>query len=263
MAFSYSIYQPLNTPLHRLSPVTKLVITLAITVAVLLTGDIRTPFPLFLQASLLILVVVLLALAHAKIAVLRPFVMGAIFLIPLFSLSWLVFTRQGHPLFHTWGPTDAGTFAAANSALRVLITILASGLLLYTMSETELLQALRRLRIPYIACFTLMLAIRLLPALGEDLDIIRQAQMTRGFELQKGSLLRRARRSAQALIPLIAIAFRRADTLARALESRAFETARGTRRTIYKEDAIHPVDWAILATSAVAIAALVVRQFLG
>src|SRR5947209_7370156 len=134
MAFSYSIYQPLNTPIHRLSPITKLAITLSITVAVLLTGDIRTPLPLLVQASLLVLV--LLAIARAKFAVLRSFVMGAIFLIPLFSLSWLVFTRQGHPLFQTWGPTDAGAFAAANSALRVLITILVSGLLLYTMSET-------------------------------------------------------------------------------------------------------------------------------
>lgn len=263
MAFSYAIYQPLNTPIHRLSPISKLVITLSITVAVLLTGDIRTPFPLLLQASLLLLVVLLLALARAKVAVIRPFVMSAIFLIPLFSLSWLVFTRQGHPLFSFWGPTDAGSFAAANSALRVLVTVLASGLLLYTMSETELLQALRRLRVPYVACFTLMLAIRLLPALGEDLDVIRQAQMTRGFELQRGSFLRRARRSAQALIPLIAIAFRRADTLARALESRAFETARGAQRTIYKEDSIHAIDWAILATCVVAVSVLVVRQFLG
>jgi energy-coupling factor transport system permease protein len=261
MAFSYAIYQPLNTPLHRLSPVTKLVITLSITVAVLLTGNIRTVFPLLLQALLLAIVVVLLALARAKVSVLRPFVMSAILLIPLFSLSWLVFTRQGHPVFGAWGPTDAGSFAAANSALRVLITVLASALLLYIMSETELLQALRRLRVPYLICFTLMLAIRLLPALGEDLDIIRQAQMTRGFELQKGGILGRARRSAQGLIPLIAIAFRRADTLARALESRAFETARGTRRTVYKEDKVHPVDWAILAACVVVVATLVVRQF--
>lgn len=260
MAFSYAIYQPLNTPLHRLSPVTKLIITLSITVAVLLTGNIRTLFPLGLQALLLAIVIGLLAVAQAKVSVLRPFVISAILLIPLFSLSWLVFTRQGHQLF-AWGPTDAGVFAAANSALRVLITVLASALLLYTMSETELLQALRRLRVPYLVCFTLMLAIRLLPALGEDLDVIRQAQMTRGFELQKGGILTRARRSAQALIPLIAIAFRRADTLARALESRAFDTARGTKRTVYKEDTVHPVDWAILAACLALVVALVARQF--
>ena len=171
----------------------------------------------------------------------KPFVVAAVFLGIFFSLSWLVFTHTGTKVFGTWGPTDQGLLAAVNSGVRVFIMVMASALLLFILSETELIQGLRRLHVPYILSFTLMLSIRLLPSVVEDLDYIRQAQMTRGTELQKGGVLRRTIRGFQGLIPLVAIAFRRVDTLSRALESRAFEP-RSRKRTVYREDHLRRVD---------------------
>ncbi len=241
MAYSYSIYQPLESSVHRLSPATKLVLCFTIMLAVLASGSLYAPSSLVVLAILLAVTISLLAAARMQWSVLKPFVVAAIFLGIFFSLSWLVFTHTGTKVFGTWGPTDQGLLAAVNSGVRVFIMVMASALLLFILSETELIQGLRRLHVPYILSFTLMLSIRLLPSVVEDLDYIRQAQMTRGTELQKGRVLRRTIRGFQGLIPLVAIAFRRVDTLSRALESRAFEP-RSRKRTIYREDHLRRVD---------------------
>ena len=98
-----------------------------------------------------------------------------------------------------------------------------------------------------------------LPSLSEDLAVIRQAQMCRGFELQRGSFLERAKRSITGVVPLVAIAFRRVDTLARALESRAFNV-RGMHRTTYRQDVLRVTDRLILAASVMFIVAFIVLR---
>jgi energy-coupling factor transport system permease protein len=241
VAFSYSIYQPLESYIHRLSPATKLVVCFTIMLAVLASGSLYAPSSLIVLGILLAVTISLLAAARMPWGVIKPFVVAAIFLGVFFSLSWVVFTHSGTRVFVTWGPTDQGLLAALNSGIRVFIMVMASALLLFILSETELIQGLRRLHVPYILSFTLMLSIRLLPSVVEDLDYIRQAQMTRGTELQKGRVLKRTIRGFQGLIPLVAIAFRRVDTLSRALESRAFEP-RSRGRSVYHEDSLKRVD---------------------
>jgi energy-coupling factor transport system permease protein len=251
--FTYAIYQPLETPLHRLNPAAKLALTLTVMVVMLMTTALAT------GGVILGVVAALLLAARAPLAQVFPFVRAALALSIIFAISWLVFTHAGTPIFGSWGPTDRAIVAAANAALRVVVMVLASALLLFITSESELLQGLRRLRVPYVACFTLMLSLRLLPSLSEDLAIIRQAQMCRGFELQRGSFIARAKRSITGLVPLVAIAFKRVETLSRALESRAFNL-RGMHRTTYREDILRPVDRVVLGASLVLIVAfLVVR----
>jgi len=251
--FTYAIYQPLKTPLHALNPAAKLALTLTVMIVMLATSS------LIIGLGILGVVVGLLATARAPLGRIFPFVRAALALSVIFAISWLVFTHDGRPVFGSWGPTDRAVTAAAVAGLRVLVMVLASALLLFITSETELLQGLRRLRVPYIACFTLMLTLRLLPSLSEDLAVIRQAQMCRGFELQRGSFLERAKRSITGVVPLVAIAFRRVDTLARALESRAFNV-RGMHRTTYRQDVLRVTDRLILAASVMFIVAFIVLR---
>lgn len=249
--FTYAIYKPLQTPLHRLNPAAKLVLTLTVMVVMLVTTSLAT------GVVILAVVVALLIAARAPLGLLFPFIRAALSLSVVFAISWLVFTHDGTPVFGTWGPTTRAVVAAAIAGLRVVVMVLASALLLFITSETELLQGLRRLRVPYVACFTLMLSLRLLPSLSEDLAVIRQAQMCRGFELQRGSFVERAKRSITGVVPLVAIAFKRVETLARALESRAFNL-HGMHRTTYREDVLRPVDRVILGASVVVIVGFLV-----
>ncbi len=251
MQASFALYKPLDSPLHRLSPVAKLVVALSIMAGVLIAREPVT------QLAILGLELALVSIAQIRPSVVLTFAKAALYLSVLFSGTWLVFTHAGHPIFGTWGPTDVGVRQAIAAALKVFVMIMASVLFLHITSQTELVQALRRLRLPYVVCFTLMLSLRLLPSLLEDLGTIRQAQMSRGFELQKGSLIARSRRSIRGLVPLVAVAFRRVETLARALESRAFDV-RGMRRTAYRDDPVGPVDLAVIAASLSAVVAIVV-----
>ena len=254
MQFSYAIYRPLETPLHHLNPAAKITLTLSVMIIMLVTTTLAAGI------AVLVAVIVLLAASRASVRLIFPFVRAALALSVVFAISWLVFVHDGRPVFGTWGPTDRAVIAALSAALRVVVMVLASALLLFITSETELLQGLRRLRVPYVICFTLMLSLRLLPSLTEDLATIRQAQMCRGFELQRGSFIQRARRSITGIVPLVAIAFRRVETLARALESRAFDLRGIGGRSSYHEDVLHPLDRMILVGSAlIVITFLLVR----
>jgi energy-coupling factor transport system permease protein len=251
--FSYVIYKPLDTPLHHLNPAAKLALTLTIMIVMLITSTLASGL------VILALVVVLLGAARVPLRLLFPFIRAALYLSVIFAISWLVFTHEGRPIFGTWGPTDRAILAAAFAALRVLVMVLASALLLFITSETELLRGLRRLRVPYAICFTLMLSLRLLPSLTEDLAVIREAQMCRGFELQRGSFVQKARRSITGVVPLVAIAFQRVETLARALESRAFNL-HGMQRTSYLEDVLRPRDRVVLVVCLAAVVFFVVLR---
>ena len=64
------------------------------------------------------------------------------------------------------------------------------------------------------------IALRFIPTLMEEADKIRKAQMARGADFESGNIIARAKAMIPILIPLFVSAFRRADELAMAMESR-------------------------------------------
>jgi energy-coupling factor transport system permease protein len=66
------------------------------------------------------------------------------------------------------------------------------------------------------------IALRFIPTLMEETDKIIKAQSSRGADFDSGGLLKRAKSFIPILIPLFISAFRRADELAIAMESRCY-----------------------------------------
>ena len=64
------------------------------------------------------------------------------------------------------------------------------------------------------------IALRFIPTLIEEADKITKAQNARGADFETGSLIDRAKAMVTILVPLFVSAFRRADELAMAMESR-------------------------------------------
>ena len=64
----------------------------------------------------------------------------------------------------------------------------------------------------------------------EEADRITKAQLARGAQLDSGNLLRRAKSMVPILVPLFVSAFRRADELALAMESRCYHGGQGRTR---------------------------------
>jgi energy-coupling factor transport system permease protein len=79
------------------------------------------------------------------------------------------------------------------------------------------------------------IALRFIPTLLDEADKIMKAQASRGADFETGNLMQRAKNMLPLLVPLFISAFRRADELALAMESRCYRGGTGrTRMKILK-----------------------------
>ena len=93
------------------------------------------------------------------------------------------------------------------------------------------LNPLKKIKVP-VHEMTLMMsmALRFIPTLIEETDKIMSAQKARGADFENGSLIQRAKALLPLLVPLFVSAFRRADELATAMESRCYHGGEGRTR---------------------------------
>ncbi|MBE3560649.1 MAG: energy-coupling factor transporter transmembrane protein EcfT [Ktedonobacteraceae bacterium] len=167
---------------------------------------------------------------------------GILLLIALFSL-WLIGdapASKSLPL----GPyiiTNVGVWTVVSFFVILLVFYSLSLLLTMTTSPvalieglTMLLAPLRRLRLP-VDDFALMalLALRFIPTLLEELELLLKAQMARGADFTSGTLRERIQNIPMLFIPLIHGALRRASELATALEARGYEVE-GRQTKLYE-----------------------------
>jgi len=81
-------------------------------------------------------------------------------------------------------------------------------------------------------CFGLSLSFRLLPSFLEVVSTVREAQRSRGLDLDTGGLVAKARKHLPLLVPVFVSSIRHSDDMALALESRGF--GRSNPRTYLK-----------------------------
>jgi energy-coupling factor transport system permease protein len=99
--------------------------------------------------------------------------------------------------------------------------------------------------IPYPIAFALSTALRLVPTfVGAGATII-QAQVSRGLDLESGSLFSRIGKFIPQAVPLFIYAIRHTNLFAMALESKGFSP--DSKRTFYYEPQMHRTDYAVLA----------------
>jgi len=146
---------------------------------------------------------------------------------------------------------------------RLLILVTTAGLLTATTAPValadgieDLLSPLKRLRFPaHEVAMMMTIALRFIPTLGEEAQKISRAQAARGADFTSGGLLARARALVPILVPLTIGAFRRADELAEAMESRGYRGGQG--RVRYRELRFRPRDaLALVLTVLVVLAAV-------
>jgi energy-coupling factor transport system permease protein len=84
--------------------------------------------------------------------------------------------------------TDNGILYAVTVTLRLVAIFLVMLILTTTTRMTHLTSALERLGLPYKFCFLFSLTWRLIPVVAEGVEVTTDAQRTRGFEMEKGTL---------------------------------------------------------------------------
>ena len=104
------------------------------------------------------------------------------------------------------------------------------------------------------------IALRFIPTLMEETDRIQKAQMARGADFESGNIFQRAKSMIPVLVPLFVSAFRRADELAMAMESRCYHGGEG--RTRMRELHFHGRDLvATLLLIAVLVGIILLERF--
>lgn len=142
------------------------------------------------------------------------------------------------PLVGAFGFVPAGFARGCFFAARILLLVFASLIVSFSTTSTDLTAALndfmrplRRLGVPTDdAAMVFSLALRFIPVTAEEFGRVHDAQWSRGAAFGEGSLWQRLRAWQTVLIPLFVGLFRRADTLAQAMDARCYG-ADGVRRT--------------------------------
>ena len=238
-------YYPIDSPLHRLDPRTKLFGTLVYIVALFLCKN----WAGYALAAVFLAVVV--KLSRVPFSYMVRGLKGILVLL-LISVSFNLFLTNGEVLFQLGflKVTKEGLKVAGFMALRLIFLVIGSTVMTLTTTPNALtdgmekgLGFLKHFRVPVHEIAMMMsIALRFIPILIEEADKIMKAQMARGADFETGNLLARAKAMVPLLVPLFVSAFRRAGDLAMAMESRCYHGGEGRTRLrtlkLTKQDAI-------------------------
>ena len=258
-------YYPGETLVHRLDPRTKLILPL-IYIAALFTAVVYAGYflvLLFLAVSILV--------SRIRLRNILSGLKPLIIIVLITGILNLFYTKGEHLLVHFWRISIywEGVETAVFMALRIMLLIAGTLLLTYTTSPLQLtdgleslLNPLKKIHVPVHELAMMMsIALRFIPTLIEETDKIMSAQRARGADFETGGLIAKAKAMLPLLISLFVSAFRRADELATAMESRCYHGGEG--RTRMKQLSMALRDWIALAVGILLLALVILFRRLG
>ncbi|UZQ82553.1 energy-coupling factor transporter transmembrane component T family protein [Thermoanaerobacter sp. RKWS2] len=252
-------YIPGDSVVHKLDPRIKIIITFIFIVAIFFINK--------LSGYIFAVLYLYLVIAISKIPFsyilkgLRP-----VIIILLLTVSLNMFFTPGGTILYTLGPlkiTTSGLRLAVFMGLRLIFLIIGTSLLTLTTSPISLTDGIEHILKPFSRigvpahelAMMMTIALRFIPTLIEEAEKIMKAQMARGADFESGNIVKRAKGLVPLLVPLFISAFRRADELAVAMESRCYRG--GQNRTRMKQLKIQPRDYEALAVTLIMVLLIV------
>ena len=257
-------YFPGDSVFHRMDPRTKLILVILYIVALFQA----TNFLSYAVMALVTVTVIKISQVPPKALVrgLKPIV-----IIIVLTAVLNMFYTDGHVIFQIWKLklTVEGIIKAFFMVIRIVMLICGTFLLTYTTAPVALtdglellLNPLKKLHVPVHEMSMMMsMALRFIPTLIEETDKIMSAQKARGADFESGNLIQRAKALLPILVPLFVSAFRRADELAIAMESRCYHGGEG--RTRMKQLRYQRLDYIALLLGALMVAGMIAMRVMG
>lgn len=260
-------YAQLNTFLHRLSGVTKLICFLLLTSAVMFTYDIRVIL------SIMVMSLILMKIAKIRFSQVRiMYIYVFIFLIANFFLTFLFDPQYGvriygtkHVLFTIAGSyivTQEQLFYEISKFCKYLSVIPLGIIFVLTTNPSEFASSLNGIGISYKVGTALSLTLRYFTDVAGDYETIKMAQEARGLDMsRKASMGSRLKNSSAILSPLIMTTMDRIDLISNAMDLRGF--GKHKKRTWYVRKPLTKEDYLSIVISALVLfGALYVRFFI-
>ncbi|NLA12525.1 MAG: energy-coupling factor transporter transmembrane protein EcfT [Firmicutes bacterium] len=260
------IYFPGDTTLHCLDPRTKIAGTTGLITLLLFTNN-YTAYTFFAAFALALILAAKIPLGFA-LRGLRP-------MLPFLAMMWLfqIFFQKppGSEIIFSWWKltaTDGGLHMGTLMSIRVLLLFLLTTILTLTTSTVELtdgtealLRPLQRLKVPaQELALTMVIALRFVPTLAEEAEKIIKAQTARGVDFGRGNFIQKIAQLFPVLLPLFINAFRRADEMITAMESRCYTGGTGrTKMKVLRMSKNDYYSWAVLLLFALMQIILIVK----
>ena len=223
-------FWPGTSPVHRMDPRAKLLLSLALMVATFCAQNYGG------LAVCAAFVVGFYAVAGIPLGQALRSIGPLLFIVVVTALLNVFFVQGGTVLFEWWiiRISEAGLQQAAFIACRLLLLLLGMSLLTLTTATLDitdafeyLLHPFRRIGVPAHELSMMMgIALRFLPQFAFELQTVYRAQISRGATFSKGRL----RMLASLMVPLFTSAFRHAETLSSAMEARCYHGGVGRTR---------------------------------
>jgi energy-coupling factor transport system permease protein len=145
----------------------------------------------------------------------------------LYLLPWLYFRQEG--------------LAFAATLLSRLLAIFGGAYLLnLTTYPSDLMASMQKIGLPLRIAYPLFSALQIVPVLESRLQIVKEAQMSRGLRLQNVSIVERIRNFVPLLTPLLLGAIEEAYRRSIALEARGFSSK--VKKTFLRDPRMTNID---------------------
>lgn len=246
-------YNQLDTFVHRLSGVTKLLCFLLLTSAVMFTYDIRVIFVVFIFA------IVMVCVAKISLKQIKPMLIYvAVFLVLNFILTYVFAPNYGpelygtrHVLFHIAGNydiTQEQLVYQVTKTMKYLSAIPLGFIFFLTTNPSEFASSMNGIKIPYKACTSLSLTLRYFPDIQKDYNDVSCAQQARGLDnSKKAKLKQRVVNTTKIIIPLLFSTLDRIELITNAMDLRGY--GKHNKRTWYSYKKLNSRDYVSIVVS--------------
>jgi len=251
------MYVHRDTPIHRLDPRVKITAAVFLTALCFFLSNILLLFTLFLILQLSILSTGVSIRRYSS----SLWLVGRFALI--FVILWPFFDKTGETVLldlSIYRITLESFLRSLSLALRILV--MASGwfLLLFSTTQSNFVRGLVKLGMPYDLGLSLSIALRYIPHFIETMDQVKDAQVSRGYEVDSRGPLKRAKNFIPVLIPTFVFALRTSEGISASLVSRGYGAS--PKRTYYRDIRLGVADAALIAFICVTVPASIILELL-
>lgn len=252
-----------DSPIHRLTGATKLILFIVWSVTGMITYDTRCLIVMLLFSLIAFRVskVQFQDYAFVLYFILIFFVLNHIAIFIFSPLEGVKVYGSRHDIVHLVGRytvTYEQLFYQLNIALKYAVVIPMALLFLLTTNPSEFAASLNRIGVNYKIAYSVSLALRYIPDIQRDYENISFSAQARGIDIsRKEKLPKRLKNIISILMPLILTSIERIENISTAMELRGFGTNR--KRTWYssrpfsRNDYIALILFALIATSSTVI----------
>lgn len=261
-------YTSQDSPVHRLTGATKLILFVVWSVTGMITYDTRCLIAMLLFSLLAFRIskVQFQDFAFVLYFILFFFMLNQIAIFIFSPLEGVRIYGTRHDIVHIIGRytvTWEQLFYQFNIALKYAVVIPMALLFLLTTNPSEFAASLNRIGVNYKIAYSVSLALRYIPDIQRDYENISFSAQARGIDIsRKEKLFKRLKNIVSILMPLILSSIERIENISTAMELRGFGTK--SKRTWYNSRPFSKNDYiAVFIFAMIAVLTMVLTFYDG